>query len=308
MLEYQHNNAGDLALAGRNDCLPSKTSRPTADRFHQGTPSLLSFFGIPVLASISLLSAPKINAQSPANPSTLPTFDVASVHAVPNAPGDYRANLGTATHGEVTLTNATLSQCLRYAFGINNDDQISGPDWIKSREFRYDIVAKAPPETPIAQLLLMLQGLLTEHFTLAIHRELKQKAFLALRIGKKGLKMQQSRDGAPPGGREIAGAIVTNVMPMDHLTMLLSRFLRQPVVDMTGLKGNFEVKLEWTPESVQPPVAPVAMPDPGAASPVDSRPSIFVAVQEQLGLALESRKGPLEVIAVDRADKVPIEN
>jgi uncharacterized protein (TIGR03435 family) len=77
---------------------------------------------------------------------------------------------------------------------------------------------------------------------------------------------------------------------------------------MTGLKGHFEVKLEWTPENVQPTVAPVVVPDPEAASPVDSRPSIFVAVQEQLGLALESRKGPLEIIAVDRADKVPIEN
>jgi uncharacterized protein (TIGR03435 family) len=308
MLKFQHNETDGIALVGRNECLPSKTSGSTTDRTRPRTPSLLSFFGISVLASISLLGAPKINAQSPANPSTLPTFDVASVHAVPDAPGAYRANLGTATHGEVTLTNATLSQCVRYAFGINNDDQISGPDWIKSREFRYDIEAKAPPETPVAQLLLMLQGLLTERFRLATHREQKQQAFLALVIGKKGLKMHQSRDGAPPGGREIAGTIITNVMPMDHLTLLLSRFLRQPVVDMTGLKGNFEVKLEWTPENVQPTVAPVVVPDPEAASPVDSRPSIFVAVQEQLGLALESRKGPLEIIAVDRADKVPIEN
>ena len=62
------------------------------------------------------------------------------VHAVPAAPGSYRANLGTAVHGEVTLTNVTLAQAVRFAWGINNDDQIAGPDWIKSREFRYDII------------------------------------------------------------------------------------------------------------------------------------------------------------------------
>jgi uncharacterized protein (TIGR03435 family) len=250
-----------------------------------------------MLAAMSVLSASTSNAQPSAS------FDVASVHAVPDAPGDYRANLGTASHGEVTLSNATLSQCLRYAFGINNDDQISGPDWIKSREFRYDIVAKAPPETPVAQLLLMLQGLLRERFALAVHREQKQQTFLALSIAKKGLKMSRPGEAALAGRREIAGTI-TNVMTMDHLTMLLSRFLRQPVVDMTALHGDFEVKLEWAFESAQPPAA---TPDAGAASP-DSRPSIFVALQEQLGLALESRKGPLEVLVVDRADKVPKEN
>jgi uncharacterized protein (TIGR03435 family) len=236
-----------------------------------------------------------------------PTFDVASVKAVPYSPGDYRANLGTAVHGEITLTNATLSECLRFAFNINNDDQISGPDWIKSRQVRFNIVAKAPPETPVQQLRLMLQTLLSERFKLALHREQKEHAFLALVAGKKGTKLHEARDGSDgSGNRQIMGAILSNHLAMEQLALLLSRFLHQPVLDMTGLQGFFEVRLEWTPENVQ-----ALPPDPGhgpAAIDLTAHPPIFAAVQEQLGLALEARKGPLEVIVVDRAERVPVEN
>ena len=89
------------------------------------------------------------------------------------------------------------------------------------------------------------------------------------------------------------------------LATLLSRFLREPVVDMTGLKGWYEVKLEWTPDPRQ-----TRSPSEGGAVPPvpDGGVSIFTAVQEQLGLRLESRKGPLEVLVVDRAERSPMEN
>jgi uncharacterized protein (TIGR03435 family) len=270
----------------------------------------IATFGLVLAVSISiwLPNAGRAQAQSPAG-TTTPPFDVASVKAVPDAPGDYRANLGRAVHGEVTFTNATLSQCLRYAFGINNDDQISGPDWIKSRQFRYDIAAKGPPEAPIPLLRAMLQALLIERFKLVLHREQKDFAFLALVAGKNGPKIHESHDSPPaPGGREIMGAIISNHMSMEQLTLLLSRFLRQPVVDTTGLQGFFELKLQWTPENRTSPPSAVGSADTGAAPDVAPGPTIFEAVQTQLGLKLEPRKGPLEVIVVDRAEKVPVEN
>lgn len=228
-----------------------------------------------------------------------PRFDVASVKAVPFTPGDYRANLGAAVHGEVTLTNATLSECLRYAFAINNDDQIAGPDWIKSREFRFNIVAKASPETPTAELRAMLQTLLMERFKIGMHRANTEHAFLALVMGKTGSKLREAVDsGNTKGDRQIMGSIISSHLSMEQLVTLLSRFMHQPVLDMTGLKGQFQVKLEWTPESLQAPVGD----DPAA------RPSIYAAVQEQLGLVLDRRKGPLEVIVVDHADKTLVEN
>src|ERR1043166_4239312 len=88
----------------------------------------------------------------------LPTFEVASLKPVPLIPGNYNANLGTARHGELTMTNVTLSDCLRYAYGITNDAQIIGPDWIRNKEVRFHITGKAAPDTPTDQLLLMLQN------------------------------------------------------------------------------------------------------------------------------------------------------
>jgi uncharacterized protein (TIGR03435 family) len=228
-----------------------------------------------------------------------PTFDVASLKVVPFTSGDYRANLGTAVNGQVTLTNATLCECLRYAFSINNDDQIAGPDWIKSRQVRFNVVGKAPAETPVPELRRMLQTLLTDRFKLVIHHEQKERAYLALTVGKKGPKLPEARDVTnTAGNRQIMGAIISNRMSIEQLTTLLSRFLHQPVLDMTGLTGYFDVNLEWTPENLQT----------GTVPDLTDRPSIFTAVQEQLGLALERRRGPLEVLVVDHADKVPIEN
>ena len=93
------------------------------------------------------------------------------------------------------------------------------------------------------------------------------------------------------------GRIVPTGLPISDLIALLSRFLRQPVIDMTGLSGAYEVQLIWTPENAPP-----------TADPPPEYPGIFTAIQEQLGLTLEARKSPLDVIVVDRAEKNPIEN
>jgi uncharacterized protein (TIGR03435 family) len=103
----------------------------------------------------------------------------------------------------------------------------------------------------------------------------------------------------------VAGRIVHNQMSMLGLALLLSRFQRQTVRDLTELPGSYEVKLEWTPDTNR------ASPDPaenaaGTATP--SAPSLFTAIQQQLGLRLEARKGPVDVLVVDRAEQKPAEN
>src|SRR5690242_13205222 len=137
-----------------------------------------------------LLLAGTLQAQSP------PSFEVASLKPVQLTPGLYRANLGTARQGKVTLTNVTLGDCLKYAYGITNDAQIAGPDWIRSKEVRFDIEAKAPPDTPVPQLLQMLQTLLAERFQLALHREPRELSYLALVVGKKGPKLEPPKEGS----------------------------------------------------------------------------------------------------------------
>ena len=229
-----------------------------------------------------------------------PTFDVASLKAVKVTGDLYNANLGRAQHGEVTLTNATLADCLRYAYGISNDAQIAGPDWIRSREVRFDITAKTGAETPLPDMLRMLQTLLTERFQMAVHREPRELSYLALSLGKNGVKMPAASNDSPPARQpQIPGRIISPHMTMTTFVLLLSRFQRQTVLDQTGLQGAYDINLTWTPERLGAT---------GETAGEAAGPTIYTAVQEQLGLKLESRKGPLEVLVVDRALRVPVEN
>jgi uncharacterized protein (TIGR03435 family) len=227
-------------------------------------------------------------------------FEVATVRTSPPPTGDLiNINVGTVRNGKVTFGNASLSDCLKFAYGIVSDEQIAGPDWIRSRAVRFDIVAQAAPGTEREQLQLMLQSLLVDRLKLALHHEQKELSFLALVVGKNGPKMREVTPGSATGDNVAAPRrIFGNHMSMALLATLLSRFERQIVVDQTGMKGLFEVQLERTPD------------DGTAAAGNDaaSGPSIFTAVQEQLGLKLESRKGPLDVLVVDHAEKVPVDN
>jgi uncharacterized protein (TIGR03435 family) len=180
-----------------------------------------------------------------------------------------------------------------------SDDQVAGPEWTKSKAVRFDVLAKAPPSTPREQLLLMVRSLLQERFHLATHMERRAIPHLVLSIAKNGPKLHQvERDAATSKKTHWLGDITDEQMSIQTLALLLSRFMRQMVLDETGLKGVYEIKLEWTPEPAR--TVPDAAPEPG--------PSIFTAVQEQLGLKLEARKDAVEVLVIDHADTVPVEN
>ena len=228
-------------------------------------------------------------------------FDVASVKPEVTTQDLYVANLGRVAHGGLTMANVTLSEAVRFAWGINNDAQIAGPDWIKSKGIRYKIDAKAAPETPREQVLRMLQTLLVERFQLQTHIEQREIPHLELMPGKKETKMRPAESGSDASrNRNGYGHIVSNGMTMEVLTTILSRFLRQPILDRSGLTGPYVIDLEWAPEPRTPAEAEAA--DPAAG------PSIYAAVQEQLGLRLEARKTPQPVIVVDHAEKVPSGN
>jgi uncharacterized protein (TIGR03435 family) len=241
-----------------------------------------------------------IRAQQPPTASNHPEFEVATLKTSPPPQGDTIViGLGTFRNGKLTFTNASLSDLLKFAYNISSDSQLSGPDWIKSKDVRFDVVALAPGDTTREQLALMLQTLLADRLKLVLHREQKELRFLALVEGKNGSKLHIAKSQpAPDTTFNIAGRIVRNQISMPQLTLLLSRFERQTVMDMTGLKGFYEVQLEWTPD------------DTRGREPTDSPlgPSIYTAVQEQLGLKLEARRGPVEVLVVDSAEKVPTDN
>jgi len=225
------------------------------------------------------------------------TFDVASVKPSPPPPGDsININLGTASHGTVTLTNTTLSECIRWAYGLESEDLVSGPDWIRDRALRVDIVAKAPPDTPMDQLLLMTQALLAERFRLKLHHAPKAVPHFELTVARDGPKMPESKSDASALRAYGRGRLDYLHLSPHTLAVLLSRQLRQPVIDRTGLEGFFDVKLEWEPDDAPPATDPAV------------RPDIYSAVQQQLGLRLEPKKTPIDCLVVDSAEKVPIGN
>ncbi len=235
-----------------------------------------------------------------------PEFDVASLKPVVLDGADtYTANLGTYRDGVLTQTNTTLAECLRFAYEITSDDLVSGPEWIKNKSVRFDILAKTTRDTPRGRALLMLRTLLEDRFKLVLRREPRVLSYYALTAPNGAQKLQPAQD--PPVEGEVKlwlGQIRHNHMSMLMLATLISRFTHTPVVDQTGLPGAFEVKLDWARDnSVPPAAAPGAAP----AEPADG-PSIFEAVQKQLGLKLEKRKGPIDVLIVAHAEKTPVAN
>ncbi len=253
----------------------------------------------------ALTDPPGSHAQSSSLPEKQPVFDVASLKPVPAPSGRYSVDLGNSSHGRLTLTNVTLSECLRFAFKLYTDAQIAGPDWIKDHHVLFNIVGQAPPDTPRDELRRMTLNLLKERFQLELHHEPRRLSYLALIVDKNGPKMHESKDDSS-ASREIVrrGQILYQHVSALTLAVLLTRFTEQPILDMTGLKGLYDVQLEWTPDNPKPSGPSSAVAEAGDAD----TPSLFAAVREQLGLKLESRKGPLDVVVIDHVEKVPIAN
>lgn len=256
-----------------------------------------------------------------------PQFEVASVK--PSAPGSPARRLGLtfAPGGRLTIVNYTLKELIELAWEIQPFRISGGPAWIDS--IRYGVSAKADHDIEWKEATLMLQSLLMDRFQLTIHHEAKDVPIYALVLAKKDGKLGpglieskeggctradssavQPEPGKPPrpqcdllavGFSRLKGTSV----PLGEVALAFGNIVGRMVVDKTGLTGNFDIDLAWTPDDSQymqlPPGVP--KPPPSDAAPV----SIFTAIQEQLGLKLESQKGPVDVLVIDRAEK-PSEN
>ncbi len=217
----------------------------------------------------------------------VPEFDVATFKPSPPSTSDaLNIDLGTVLDGKLTLSNVTLAECIMFAYRIPSASLIFGPDWINARSVRYDIVAKAAPGTERSQMQSMLQTLLAQRLKLRVHQEQRPMQHLALVTGKNGPKLLPAEASARNPASN--GHIARNQITMQQLATLLSRFERQVIVDETNLKGSYAVSLDWSQDG--------------------SGPSLYTAVQEQLGLKLDSRKSPVTVLVVDAAEKIPKEN
>jgi uncharacterized protein (TIGR03435 family) len=209
------------------------------------------------------------------------------------------------TGGKFNATGFTLKDLIAFAYAVDNSQIGGGPEWLASD--RYDILGKPEKAGPLSRdgARTLLRPLLADRFHLKIHFETKPMSVFVLTIDKNGekLKARAPGDGGETTRLTFHGASATgrNVPVTVLAEELQDMVLRRPVVDKTGLMGNFDFDLVWRPEPKPSGTA-------DAAAPVDLNvPDIFTAFREQLGLKLESRKEPAKVIVVDGATK-PSEN
>ena len=280
----------------------------------------------------AFFGGPSLGAQTP-SPAT---FEVASVK--PNKSGDGRIMLGMQPGGRFTATNVPLRMLLRQAFNVQEFQIVGGPDWLTSD--RFDVVAKAPEGAGAftADVMRpMLESLLIERFKLGFHKETREMPIYALMKarsdGKLGPNLTASttdctavirgrRGGGPPppppppgppqpGQKMDCGFMIgfgrMNVggMPMTNLAQSLSPMVGRIVLDKTELAGTYDFELTYSPEGIGSPLPGGGPPLlNGGPPPVDPNlPTIFTALQEQLGLKLDSQRGPVEVVVIDRVEQ-----
>ena len=305
--------------------------------------ALLVLFGFLGITQAGAQSPQTAEGQTPATagaqstpPSAVPasaSFEVASIK--PNHSGDRRFFVSWQP-GRFNATGMTLKFLITMAYDVKDFQVSGGPSWVNSE--RYDIDAKEPDS--IAQIMeklpreqqglladSMLQSLLADRFQLKLTRGTKDMPAYALVVAKNGPKLQEAKpvdtpaeapsgpNGHPHGPmmRMGRGEINGQGVPLSFLASVLSQQLGRTVLDKTELKGNYDLTLKWTPEQGEgmmmagPGPGGGGPPPDGAPPPDASGPSIFTALQEQLGLRLEATKAPAEVLTIDHVER-PSEN
>jgi uncharacterized protein (TIGR03435 family) len=227
-------------------------------------------------------------------------FDVASVKPNQAATAGEKASLREhidSVPGSLTIRNASLASCIKWAFDVK-DYQLSGPGWLYTE--RYDILAKAAAPVPLQQLRLMLQTLLEDRFELQHHRETKELAIYALVAGKSGPKLHKAEPGGNTNMRGENGSFVFQSTSMAEFADDLSGmiFVDRPVLDRTGIPDLFDFNLKFGDNNIELKRATLQ----------GDGPSIFTIIQEQVGLKLEAQKGRMEVLVIDRVQRVPTGN
>lgn len=314
----------------------------TARRLNAGKRLLLGAAGIAAVAVpviFGLINAPQGRAQSQGKTDGAPPikFEVASIRK--SDPNSRRTTQMVQPGGRFEATNDTLARLIMFAYDVSPRQLLGGPEWMRSD--KYDVVAKPDGAVPVGtpsssavhfpqgdgiawtqmnrggrgaeDIRQMVQALLAERFQLKAHRETRELPLYALVVAKNGPKLKESAEGRRPQMGVIGlGQLSFQAQDARALAMTLATLTGRFIEDRTGLQGKYDFDLHWTPDESERQMMNSAAQEhnmdlnnlPRGDS---SGPSLFTALEEQLGLRLESGKGPVEVVVVDHAEK-PTEN
>lgn len=213
---------------------------------------------------------------------TEPHFEVASIKPSPPDAGD--ANVLKPTPDRFEADNFTTRRLIALAWDVRVFQVSGGPTWLDSQ--RYDFTAKPDGSVEDQHLRRMVRTLLAERFQLQAHHATKEMPVFLLEVAKGGAKLPPASPGNDPDIRGRAGHLSAKRVTAELLSRILANELERPVLNRTGIDRAFDVELEYTPDQ---------NPEPGA--------SLFTAIQEQLGLKLESQRAPVDVLIVDRIER-----
>jgi uncharacterized protein (TIGR03435 family) len=243
-----------------------------------------------------------------------PTFEIADVHVSPTARGFAQNFGGVLREGKYVNRDATMLDLIEAAYGVSEDTVAGGPGWLNSDLF--DVIAKVPNGTTLANANLMLQALLADRFKLVIKNDTHPAPRYVLSVGKGGSKLKsasgsgdsncqpQGQPGPPPSGPpdlasmpniKVACHNLTSAQIGENLRQMAGGYVDHDVVDQTKLEGLWDFDLEWTPRGAL------------AAKGADGI-SVFAAVDKQLGLKLEARDVPMPALVIQSVNRKPSEN
>ena len=266
------------------------------------------------VAIVLLASTPLVSTsptQLPGAASSRPSFEVVSIKPNKSGVGGYVTSYRPG--GLYVGTNVSLKSLVMEAYRLQEYQLVGGPNWRDTEKFdiqaRAEAAAAPAPDQTRTQILLMLQSMLEDRFRLKIRHEMRELPVYALRVGKGVHKLMKAAEEkgqcGGPGGPMCPGTsthcctdgmmdLAAVSVSLPGFAESLSQFVGRRVIDETDLKGLFDIKLRWSRDEVTPTTTAPTL-------------SIFTAVQDQLGLRLESSKGPVDVIVIESAER-PTEN
>jgi uncharacterized protein (TIGR03435 family) len=224
-----------------------------------------------------------------------PQFDVASIRRSDSTNTEKSMTVPGGT--EFIAQNYSLQDLVKLGWGVRSFQLLGGPKWFDSDRYNVDAKSAVPLDvhTPdndgLNRLQHMVQSLLADRFRLRVHRETREMGIYFLTVGRNGATLKRSAEGTGTTMHGGNGDLVATATNIHVLAANLGGELGVPVIDKTGLDGLYDFRLEWSPDQQI------------TASALDTRPSLFAALQEQLGLKLESGRGSVEIVAIDNAEK-----
>jgi uncharacterized protein (TIGR03435 family) len=244
-------------------------------------------------------SAPPAPSEAPA-----PVFDVASIHLHIPEPHEHNSIVSSPFDGHFRAENVSVVMLIHWAYEMPETRILDAPGWARSNYFNIDAAADPAVDQRLHNLTsdagrkqkeLMVQALLADRFKLVTHTETRELPIYELVVAKGGAKLGDPKNSGTTFDYSRGRIEVDGSNSVAFLAEELSKETGRDVVDKTGITGRYNLKLHWTPDDATEPQLLNGV-------PVDSGPTLFTALEEQLGLKLEPAKGPVQVLVIDKVE------